>query len=43
MILFIDNYGKTVEFGRSNIYRVLFKLEDDNFEGWCNEIIIYKR
>lgn len=43
MILYINNYGKSVEFGRSYIYRVLFNPESNTFEDWRNEIFIYKR
>jgi hypothetical protein len=42
MILLVDRETH-LEFGRSYIYRVLFGLENDNFVGWYNEIIIYKR
>lgn len=32
-----------LEFGRGHIYRILFQITLDNFKGWCNELIIYKR
>lgn len=43
MKLKVNDYSKSVEFGRSYIYRVLFNRKGDNFEDWLNEITIYRR